>query len=132
MIRDHTNHTKPNKKAPQGFFVHLYEVLRDLQELANLVFVETNDHVITDANDRHPHLSRHINHLLACLKVRGNVDIFILYAMLIKKLLSGMTEVAGRRAVNRYLCIHMQIELYVMLGEYITKHISPKLEARKE
>ncbi len=81
----------------------------ETEEFAQLRLIETNDDIVADANDRHTHLLRHLNHFLALLCVSRYIMFGILDIVGSEKFLGSMAEVADRRTVNYYCFVHMHV-----------------------
>ena len=64
--------------------------------LTDLGFIETDDEVVADSDDRDSRLAGFLDHELALLDVRSDVVLGVLDIVLLEELLRGLAEVAGR------------------------------------
>ena len=83
-----------------------------------LLLVKADDHFIADKNDRHAHLAGFLYHFLALREVMRHVVFGIADALLLQEVLSHLAEVAGRRAVNGNVFVHVRI-YYTAIIAYV-------------
>jgi len=98
-------------KKPAAGLVFLLAVSSYLhpQQLLHFRFVEADDNIVADANNRDTHLAGHFNHLLTLFGVGGNIDIGKFDAIVAEEVFSGMAEMARRRTVNGYGFVHTKV-----------------------
>ncbi len=89
-------------------------VLLEPQQLVDARFVEADEHLIADHDDRHTHLTALFHHLLAFLDIFRDVMLGVGNALFIEVILGHMTKMASRGAVYHNICIHMS-ELRLLL-----------------